>query len=293
MSVYQPEVWLPRPKRIVLPRWRSVRDRILAVQPTRVGSGTGVEDTAGAINVTKTGVTVGNLIIVQAMADGDSSLVALTFNDTNNSVESITGTANTMTLLTGHPIKIGVTDPPSAGGSHWLWFGRATATTASIDVTTAGQDTYIRVYEFTNVNTGTTFNDIIENGSAGTAVNEFGNSGTVPDVGVTTLGPDRLALNFIGVNDDSTDAYESFTGETGGDWVLTDQFEAAGGTDGAIFLQVADMPSAGTINGGTMTMDSDPFGVIGFALKPVEEAGPPAAQPPQIIPDVVMARFRS
>jgi hypothetical protein len=236
--------------------------------PVRVGSGTGVEDTAGAINVQKTSCTTGNIIILQVVLDGDSDLNGLTFNDTNDTVEALDGTDNTMTTITA-PSQIGV-----SASSHWLYIGRSMVTgTVSIDVTTAGEDAYCRVYEFSGVHTGTALTDVIENASAGAFINGTGNSASVLDTTVTTLGADRLALNFIGVNDDSTAAYSSFTSETGGDWTLTDQFEASAGTDAAILLQTADMASAGTIDGGSMAMDSDPWGVIGFALIPPAAAG--------------------
>jgi hypothetical protein len=228
-----------------------------------------VEDTAGAANVQKTGCTAGNIIILQIVADGDSDLNAVTFNDTNNTVEALDGTDNTMTVITA-PSQIG-----TSASSHWIYIGRSMVTgTVSIDVTTAGEDIYLRVYEFSGVNTGTTLADVIENASAGAFINGTGNSASVADTTVTTLGADRLALNFIGVNDDSVAAYSSFTSETGGDWTLTDEFEASAGTDSAILLQTAPMASAGTIDGGTMAMDSDPWGVIGFALIPPSGAAP-------------------
>ena len=236
--------------------------------PVRVGSGTGVEDTAGAVNVTKSGCTVGNIIILQVQLDGDSDFNGITFNDTNSSVENLAGTTNTMTQISGPETNGAWQVGPGSASSHWIYIGRCTNASVSIDVTTAGEDAYCRVYEFSGVHAGTTLADVIENGSAGVAVNGVGNTASVLDTAVTTLGADRLALNFISVNDDSTTAYASFTGETGGDWTLTDEFEAAAGTDAAILLQTADMASAGTIDGGSMAIDSDPWGVIGFALIP-------------------------
>ena len=129
-----------------------------------------------------------------------------------------------------------------------------------------GNDIYVRVYEFTNVSTGTTLATVIENSTAGNATNGVDTSATASDTAVTTLGPDRLALNFVAVNDDN--AISAFTGETGGDWTLAvAPYAESTGTDGAIGLQAATMATADTINGGTGSIvDSDAWGVVGFAL---------------------------
>lgn len=238
-----------------------------------VGAGTGVEDTAGAYSASKTGCTVGNLIIVQvnvdaATVDGTQTL------GTCSGVESLGGTADTMDQSA--EFQIGVN-----ASRHILWFGRATGTTVTFNATTAGQDVYVRVYEFSNADPNAlTIADLVENGTAGTINNETGNGVTVPDCGVTTLGTERLAVNFIGINDDN--AVLEFTGETGGNWSLGGSFTAAAGTDAAIGMNYAEMASAGTINGGTYTQVTDPWGVIGFAIKP-ESAAPPAGGEPQIV----------
>jgi hypothetical protein len=149
-----------------------------------------------------------------------------------------------------------------------LWIGRSSADQdGSISVTSSsGDDCYAVIYTFTGVNAGTTLADVIENGTAGTAVNGAGTGTTVSDTGVATLGRDRLACNFGGINDDN--AAVAFTGETGGDWTVAADAGSFTGTDGEVWLQTAAMPSAGTIDGGTFTMASDAWGGVGFALVP-------------------------
>jgi hypothetical protein len=85
---------------------------------------------------------------------------------------------------------------------------------------------------------------------------------------VTTTGNARLVVSFVFVNDDN--AVNSFTGETGGDWIeAVNEYTTTQGSDGCIQLQTATMATGGTITGGSFTMSaSDPWGVRAFALKP-------------------------
>ena len=76
----------------------------------------------------------------------------------------------------------------------------------------------------------------VKNGTAGATANEVGTSSTAADAGVTTLGSDRLALNFVAVNDDN--AIAEFSGEAGGEWSLLGTYAESSGTDGAVGLQV-------------------------------------------------------
>jgi hypothetical protein len=76
----------------------------------------------------------------------------------------------------------------------------------------------------------------------GTDQGAYTNSGTstsIRDAPVTTLGPDRLALNFVGINDDN--AVAAFTGGTaGGTWAeAVAEYADSGGTDASIQLQIA------------------------------------------------------
>jgi len=157
-----------------------------------------------------------------------------------------------------------------------LWFGRATGTTPSITVTVnaAGDDCYCQLHEFSGVHTGSSLSDVWENDAL--TIGQLGladTSTTVSDVGVETNGSDRLALNAVFISDDAT-GIASFAGETGGDWVMVASYAAATGTDGTVALMAATIASAGTINGGSDTITSDSWGVIGFALKPVPPPPP-------------------
>lgn len=229
--------------------------------PVFVGAGTGVVITTGNADVTKTGATVGNVIVYHQFIDGTSSTGVPTVSD--SSVENLAGTNNALTDVSG---LLDVGSPAAA--KHRVYMGRAKSTTVTINQSTSGNDMYCRVYEFAGVHTGTSLSDVIENGSAGLAQTVNGTSTTITDCDVITLGADRLALNFVGVNDDNT--LDAFSGQSGGTWAeAVAEYAESTGTDAALGLQSATMASAGTIDGGSDTMAaSDAWGVIGFALIP-------------------------
>jgi hypothetical protein len=225
-----------------------------------------VQSSAGAVITATTGnsgnlagVTVGNFIVLQVCQDGAGA--AATVADTNSTIEHIDGTDNTMFLSAQGNTGGGVAQQA-------VWLGRALATTVNVDLSVpSDNDLYVQLHEFSNVSTGTTEATVIENGTAGNANNASGTTAAVSDTAVVTLGVDRLALNFIAVDDDNQASFSSFTGETGGDWVLRASFGSATGTDGAVGLQTAAMAAAGTIDGGSFTMAAaDNWGVIGTAL---------------------------
>jgi hypothetical protein len=236
--------------------------------PSYVNASTGTTDATGAWTHTSAApAAAGNILIVQALQDGTAADVSIT-SVTN--AEDLAGTDNTLTSIGEFAVGSG----PNA--SQHLWIGRALSTSAMVitGANAGGDDVYVRVYEFANINTGTALTDVIENASAGATVNSSGTSATASDAGVTTLGSNRLALNFVAVNDDN--AISEFTGESGGDWALAvSPYAASGGTDGAIALQIAEIAAAGTIDGGTGSIvDSDPWGAVGFALIGTAPAGP-------------------
>ena len=242
--------------------------------PTYVQSSAGAVITATSGNTGNlTGVTVGNFIVLQFLSDGTASAPGVT--DTNSTINNVAGTSNSMTQISpggGSPSAVG--SPTAAEQA--IFLGRAAATTVNVDVFTLGADMYVQLHEFTNVSTGTTIATVIENGVAsGSSATGAGTGTTVSDTGVTTLGADRLALNLIAINDDLT-GIASFTGETGGNWAQVATFESSTGTDGTVALQTAAMASAGTIDGGSATITSDAWGVVGFALIGTT----PSTQPP-------------
>ena len=204
------------------------------------------------------GVSAGDIIILQVVRDGTASAVTLV--DTNSTIEDLAGTDNTMTVLAAtQPVG-----SPTAA-AQFLWIGRALSTTVSADVSTAGDDLYCLLWAFRDVNAGTTLAAVIENGTAGSFANGAGTSITIADTAVTTLGADRMALNFVGINDDAT-GYPGFSGASGGTWALRGAAESATGTDATNACESADMAAAGTIDGATQTITSDGWGVVGFAL---------------------------
>lgn len=193
---------------------------------------------------------------------------------TPSNVEDIAGTDSAVTDVTGGA----VVGSGVGAAKQRVWLGRAltSAPSISVSVNASGDDIYMRLYEFSGVSTGTTLAAVIENGAeAFFYMNGADTTATILDTAVTTNGADRLALNFIAVNDDNEATFdtEAFTGMTGGTWVSGGSYGTATGTDGSIGLQYATMASAGTIDGGSLSMGvSDAWGVVGFALIPATVA---------------------
>jgi hypothetical protein len=248
--------------------------------PTFVQASAGnISQTTGTSAFLTAGTAVtGNALLLQVVQDGTSAGEPVSIPGSSR-IENLAGTDDAIT-------KIGVFDIGSAVAAlQHIYIGRVYTGAGVVSATitannVGGDDCYARLYEFTNMNTGTALTDVIENSSAGNATNGAGTSVTVADTAVTTLGADRLALNCVGINDDLT-GFAAFTGMTGGTWALsTAIFESATGTDATVALVEAAMASAGTINGGTDTITSDAWGVVGFALIGTTPAGPtPLARP--------------
>lgn len=248
----------------------------MAISTITAGAGQLETGGAGTTVSTDTGA-IGDLVMLHVLIDGvDSTAVSLS-NYVN--LEDLAGTASALTwgILAG----IGIEGAETAW--HSIYFGRATsASAASVDVATSGDDIYYRFYRVSGVSRGNTLASVIENGAQTHLSASSLLSATIDDTGVTTNGIGRIACNFIAVTDDN--ALGSFTGETGGNWTLAWEYNSATGTDGAIGLQTAGMSAPGTINGGSFTMSaSDPWGVIGFALIPEFERVPYVSPYPQLL----------
>jgi hypothetical protein len=246
--------------------------------PSFVQAGTGnvITGTGATLLTNDLAPTTGNVIVLHVLQDGTGADATLDFL-TSGRVENLAGTDDTMTAIHGSG---GFDVGSPAAAKQLIWIGRfigggGESTTARL-TSSSGNDLYARLYEFSGVHTGATLADVIENSTAGTATNGVGTSTTIADTAVVTLGADRLACNFVAVNDDNLlDAFASMSGGTWAEAIA--EFAEATGTDGAIGLQIATMASAGTIDGGTDTMAaSDGWGVVGFALKPAV-AAPPAS----------------
>ena len=156
-------------------------------------------------------------------------------------MRNLAGTANQWTVITG-PNGDGSWPIGGSGEARqFLIIGRTTGAGSAPGLSgtnSTSEDLYIRSYEFTNVSTGTTLATVIENGTAGSTTNDAATDGTIRDSAVTTLGPDRLALNFIGINDDN--AIAAMTGMTGGTWAeAVAEYAESSGTDASIGLQTA------------------------------------------------------
>ena len=235
-----------------------------------VTASAGATDAGGTWSYTTTAPgAAGNLIIVQVLQDGTSANNAITITSATN-VEDLAGTDSVFTALAATGSDVG----SAAAGYQYIFLGRSLNTSAI--VITGGNsgtnDIYVRAYEFSGVSVGTTLATVIEETTAGNFANGAGTSTTCADTSVTTLGPNRLALNFVALTDDGMEL-AAFAGETGGDWTLPVAiYESATGTDGTLGLNTAAIATAGTINGGTDTITSIAWGVIGFALIPAISA---------------------
>ena len=234
--------------------------------PAFVGAGSGVTITGASGTVSRAGCTAGNLVIVHFLVDGTGGV-----HDRTNfsNVQTLGGTANDLTFLTAATVG----SPLAA--SHELWIGRCTANgTCQLDLTSDSLDLYARLFEFSGVSAGTLLGDVIEEGTQGGAGQYHYHALTntiIQDAGVQSLGNDRLACNFIAVNTNL--ALATFSGQTGGTWAEpVAEYSDVTGTAGTIGLQTADMAAPGTIDGGTITIASNPWGTVGFALIPAAPA---------------------
>lgn len=235
--------------------------------PSRVASNIGTVITTGSAGVALSGGVADDVMLLQVLQDGTAAS-AVSLNTIAN-MKDLDGADPGMTLVTGSPFNVG---SPTAALQH-LWLARKTGTSlATVNVATTGDDLYCQIHRFADVNTAVGLTNVIENSTAGTATNGVGTSITVADTAVTTLGADRLALNLVGINDDLT-GIAAFAGMTGGTWAMPTTFESSTGTDGTVALMTATMATAGTIDGGTDTITSDGWGVVGFALIGTTAAG--------------------
>ena len=229
--------------------------------PTYITASTGAYDAGGTW--TATGAAPGaadRIIILQIFQDGTTAGAVAITSATN--IKDLAGTSNAWTSIA----TLAVGSPTS--GYQRLYIGRSTGTSAptASGTNSTSEDLFWRFYEFSGASAGTTLATVIEN-STGTTNNSLGTGTTVSDASVVTNGADRLALQFVAL--DAQIAIDAFTGMTGGTWAeAVAEYSTASGTDAAIQLQTATMSSAGTIDGGSDTVSSCGWGVIGFALIP-------------------------
>lgn len=217
----------------------------MAGAPFYVQASTGATDSAGTFTFTGVATgTVGDIVILQIFNDGTGVINWGTL--TNSNINKLDGTAGWT--------EIGIFFAGAAAQQR-LFIGRRTsassAPTFTASANTSGDDVYGRMWEFTNVAAGTTLATVIENSTAGgTSTAGATASASVADAAVTTLGPDRLALNFTGINDDN--AQSEFSGQTGGKWFeLEGEYADSGGTDASIGVQLGAIFDIGGLNLGS------------------------------------------
>jgi hypothetical protein len=241
--------------------------------PVFVNASAGATDAGGAWAATGMAPgAAGRLIILHVLQDGTSAGQVTVTSGTN--IENILGTDNLWTQIPG----------PAAGGAwpvgaaseafQYIWVGRSLSTTAptATGTNSGTSDLYFRMYQINGASASTSLARVIENVTRGVAANGVGTSAVAADTGVTTLGPERLVINLLAINDDN--AVGAFTGQSGGTWAEpVAEYATQTGTDGCIQIQTATVNTAGTINGGTASItDSDAWGVVGFAILPTAPA---------------------
>ena len=235
-----------------------------------VTASAGATDATGAWSYTTSAPSAaGNIIIVQVFQDGTSASNAITIDSATN-VENLAGTDSVFTVLSATGSDVG----SAAAGYQYIFIGRALNTSAIVITggNTGTNDIYVRAYEFSGVSTGTTLAQVIENATAGNFTNGAATTTSCLDTAVQTLGPNRMALNFVALADDAM-GLAAFAGESGGDWTLPVAiYETGTGTDATLGLNTAAIATATTIDGGSDTITSIAWGVIGFALKPAVSA---------------------
>ncbi len=217
--------------------------------PAFVGAGAGVEQLVdGTVTVSKTGCTAGNLLMLADFDNADAGGGSWANFSTSVNIENLAGvTPGSTTWVNTSPKQI--------------FMGRVVADgTVSRDHTAAGGvATIARIYEFSGVSPGVNTTEVWEaSGESGPSTNT-----TILDRGVTTLGLHRLAFQLVNVR--SSQVLPAFTGETGGDWTEAAQFN---GTTLSQQLQIAPMTNVGTIDGGSATIVSAYWSVLGLALIP-------------------------
>lgn len=208
-------------------------------------AGAGTAGTGTSFNVPyPSSISAGNLLLLQAWV-GDLSGGAV-------------NTPVNWQILSG-PNPTASND----GGRQWVYYKFATGSeSGNLAVTTqsSSQAKAFRMYQFTNVSTSSFYGGI---GFDTTT------SSTISDRTVTTPENNYMALNFIAIGEDGGTC-SNFAGESGGDWTqVISSYDSSSGTDMELQVQVDVLETAGTINGGSYNYgQSDPYGIIGFYLKP-------------------------
>lgn len=131
--------------------------------------------------------------------------------------------------------------------------------TATVSATSGGAS-IAQIYRFVNSGTG---------GYHAVGGNNSGTSTTPSFANVVTTVSNELAVGVVFIDNNTTAG--DVTSETGGDWTEAAQDNSSGAS--AIQVQTAQMASAGTLSGGTLTLGtSSGWVTFSFALKEVVAA---------------------
>lgn len=152
-----------------------------------------------------------------------------------------------------------------AGGAPqtYLYWRRCTGVEDGETVTlTASDPSFTSSKQFANIDRFDGFPHVVQE-SIATALTT---GTTVSDVGVTTQIDSCLAVNYVFTN--ATNAsFGAFSGTSGGTW---SQVVWNNGAPPAMGLYTATLASAGTIDGGTITVSTQNVRIVGFALAPAQ-----------------------
>lgn len=242
--------------------------------PVLVQAGAGNTITTGSGTTSITGCTAGNLVMFHFVTDGTAFDLS---NGAHTNWENLAGTPSAHSTIV-NAAAVGAT------AAHSLYLGRVTAdgtVSQAQTVGASGEDIFARFYEFSGVSKGTTVATVCENtyvtNVGGIYTDVSGTSTSIANAPVKTTVADGLALNFVSVN--ANQAVSAFTGMTGGTWAEVVAEYVAGGTVATMQLQSASMPSPATIDGGSLTITSAAWGVLGLSLIPSTALQVPAEFP--------------
>lgn len=209
------------------------------------GTGTAEEQAQSFVCNSATTVLAVSAMLMKFGSPTDNLIVEIQTDSSGSPSGTVVGTGGSIscsTLTSGSLLyQIAINAPLSAATTYWIVFRRSGA-----------RDTTNRPAIHPSLLTTSGVHKVKASGAWGADAGDdlccgpvgggfisldAASSNTASDAPVIAIGPDRLALNFVGVNDDN--AISTFTGETGGDWVFAvSPYADSGGTDGAIGLQI-------------------------------------------------------
>lgn len=230
--------------------------------PVFVGAGTGAAATTGTLSISKTGCTGGGLLFAHMVERGNAEDWG---EGTHANIEALDGLDNDLgvALVTGSGL-------PAIISAIFVVRALANGTcTAQFTVGASGNDLFGRMYEFSGASLETAIADVCENGAQTRDVGSGSGDTEIPDIEVVTNGAERLAVHFL-VFPANTPTVGAFTGESGGDWTEpVAEFASGTGTTVTMQIQIANVASATTFGGGTVTVGpATDWGAVSTAIIP-------------------------